>query len=153
MECQIKRIYLGLPDELKEKVFRVGRVYRTNPLSHIEGGIDVVIDYCEGLPKLYDWVKDSTSYVFKILRNQIVSDINKIEVSNENEETAGFIDCSYGRSLAENILIIKRIISAIYFRQFNRDNFSRIPFVKVWDNQYSENTPWHAIQNVNLHNS
>ncbi|MES3629446.1 MAG: hypothetical protein PPP56_04695 [Longimonas sp.] len=48
MENGNERVYIGLPDRLVEDVFWVGRTYRTNSLSHIEGGSDIIVEHQDG---------------------------------------------------------------------------------------------------------
>ena len=63
MENQIEKIYIGLPEDLKDKVFWVARPYRTNLLSHIEGGTDVIMEYHNGDVLGYDWIKEPFQYI------------------------------------------------------------------------------------------
>ncbi len=58
-----ERVYIGLPLRLAHVVLWVDRTYRTNPLSHIPGGYDVVVEYHDGRALGYDWIKMPWAYI------------------------------------------------------------------------------------------
>ncbi len=53
----------GLPDDLKKIVRPCPRKSRTNPLSHVPGGSDVVVAYSHGDAIWYDWIKRVPAYI------------------------------------------------------------------------------------------
>jgi hypothetical protein len=53
----------GLPNSLKSIVRSCPRESRKNPLSHQEGGSDVVVAYSLGDAILYDWIKNVVLYI------------------------------------------------------------------------------------------
>lgn len=63
MPSGIVRVYIGLPPELRGRVYWVERERRKNPLSHQPGGSDVVVEYGDGRVFGYDWVKSTAPYV------------------------------------------------------------------------------------------
>ena len=65
----LKKIYLGLPFEFKDKVLWIADNYRTNPLSHQPGGNDIVIEYTNGKIYAYDRIKSPSPYINKIVIN------------------------------------------------------------------------------------
>jgi hypothetical protein len=121
MESEIKRIYIGLPQALINKVFWVARPYRTNPLSHIEGGIDIVMEYRNGKVLGYDWIKCSTSYIYAIF-GETVDNYNDDNDFEDSKDDKCFASTAHGKSLESNIRILKSIISAIYIRKFETYN-------------------------------
>lgn len=63
---RIKNVYNGIPGALVDEIMWVQRKYRTNRLSHIEGGSDVVVEYHEGDVFGYDWIKRPSEYIKSI---------------------------------------------------------------------------------------
>lgn len=58
-----ERVYIGLPLYLADIILWVDRQYRTNPLSYIPGGYDVVVEYHDGRALGYDWIKKPWAYI------------------------------------------------------------------------------------------
>ena len=56
------KVYNGLPDDFINKIFWPDRDYRTNPLSHIPGGSDLIIEYTDEKIIGYDWIKFPDRY-------------------------------------------------------------------------------------------
>lgn len=129
----IKRIYKGLPEDLIEKVFWVGRKFRTNPLSHIEGGTDVVVEYHNDDVYGYDWIKDSESYVKAILFRKY----KEIQVINVDEQLS----------------FLKKKVKSIYGRSYDKSNYSNVPFEQVWNHEASNVLPWKALEKFGSNNS
>jgi hypothetical protein len=59
----IRRVYIGLPSHLADVVFWVEREGRRNPLSHVEGGSDIVVEFRNGEVRGYDWIKSAYAYI------------------------------------------------------------------------------------------
>lgn len=62
----IRRVYINLPKHLADRVFWPARKYRKNALSHIEGGVDVVVEFHDGRVLGYDWIKSTYAYISEI---------------------------------------------------------------------------------------
>ncbi|MEM7590932.1 MAG: hypothetical protein AAF383_05335 [Cyanobacteria bacterium P01_A01_bin.83] len=62
-----KDFYAGLPEDLVNRVLWVERDIRTNYLSHILGGTNLVIEYRDGRVLGYDWIKRPSLYVAKAI--------------------------------------------------------------------------------------
>ncbi|GEO08324.1 hypothetical protein [Segetibacter aerophilus] len=60
---EIKNVYLGLPFDFVEKVYWIDDEFRTNALSHEEGGFDIVVEYHTGEIFGYNRVKIPAKYV------------------------------------------------------------------------------------------
>ena len=73
---EIKNIYIGLPNDLVEKIYIVNEEYRTNPLSKIKGGLDIVIEYLGGSALLYNNIKNPYKYIKKVILTHPVN-LNK----------------------------------------------------------------------------
>jgi hypothetical protein len=144
MENQLQRIFIGLPDELKEKVFRVGRQYRTSHLSHEEGGADIVVDRINQIPLLYDWVKFTSSYILTILRNEAMKEVDIDKLLAEAGDRF-VIKSSMGISIEEAEEILKTKFSAIWARNFTKENFNNVPFELVWDKETSKEGIFQAV--------
>jgi len=122
----IKRIYLGLPDNLKQKVFWVQRDYRKNPLSFIPNGADIIVEYQNGQVFGYDWIKDSSDYVRKIIFDHF-----------ENGNFS-FKQLSQEKKL-ENI---KNTFSKLYVRIYHETEFETEEFTEIWNNEIDILFPW-----------
>ena len=126
----LKRVYRGLPQSLANVVLWVAREYRTNHLSHIEGGCDVVVEYHNNEVFGYDWIKKPSSYIKVIWLNnvtQVHDDFEKWAIRDQLEE-------------------IKNEIKSIYARKYKREDFDKIPFKKIWDSETSNNLPWEKLK-------
>lgn len=51
---------------MTKKTFSVNPQYRTNPLSHIEGGVTVIVEHADGSSLSYDNVKNPRAYIAHI---------------------------------------------------------------------------------------
>lgn len=72
MSTKIKRIYLGIPEKLIDQILWVSRNYRTNHLSHIGGGGDIIVEYHKKNKVLgYDLIKYPSRYIYKIFIREL----------------------------------------------------------------------------------
>lgn len=69
MLTEIKQVYIGLPPHLKNTIFWVARRYQTNPLSHEDGGCDIVVEYHTKKALGYHYVKYPDNYIDAIFEN------------------------------------------------------------------------------------
>lgn len=51
---------------MTKKTFSVNPQYRTNPLSHTEGGVTVIVEHVDGSSLSYDNVKNPRAYIAHI---------------------------------------------------------------------------------------
>ena len=127
---EIKKIYLGLPQEMRTRVFWVGRKFRTNLLSHQPGGGDIIVEYHSGKIFGYDWIKYPSRYVLNIFNRHF-------KKNNENFET-----------FKENIQlgIIKKEVSRIFARVYEKDEFETVNFEEVWNSEIDKKLPWDKLK-------
>jgi hypothetical protein len=125
---EIRKIFIGIPQRIKDEVFWVGKDYRINPLS-FEGHIfDIIIEYFNGDILGYDSIKYPHSYVLKTISN-MKQGVN-IEVLNEDEQ----------------LLYVKEKIKGIYSKNYE-DSFTKenADFQLMWDyNSYD--LPWEVLE-------
>lgn len=126
----IKKIYLGLPQDMRTRVFWVGRKFRTNLLSHQPGGGDIIVEYHSGKIFGYDWIKYPSRYVLNIFNRHF-------KKNNENFET-----------FKENIQlgIIKKEVSRIFARVYEKDEFETVNFEEVWNSEIDKKLPWDKLK-------
>lgn len=132
MDNRIKTIYIGLPEHLQQRVYRVERMFRKNELSHTPGGSDVVVEYHSGKVFLYDWIKYPSEYIMTIFSDNFFED-----------ETA-FRLCDRECQLE----IARREISTIHARKYSAEHRNETPFKKAWDFR-AEVLPWEALIDFN----
>lgn len=97
-------------------VLWVAREYRTNPLSHEEGGSDVVVEYHSDEVFGYDWIKFPSKYVSAIFYKRIDVDKEDFEVYDEDEQ----------------LTTIKDEIKSIYARKWSSmEDHDKVPFEEV----------------------
>lgn len=128
---EAERVYIGLPEHLVHLVLWVKRKYRTNPLSHIPGGSDVVVEYHNEQALGYDWIKKPSVYIRTFF--------------------AGIIE--YGsdefKRLDKKIQleIAKDKIARFYTRKYNdEDEYSTVAFVEVWNSETANEMPWESLE-------
>ena len=109
---KIKKVYIGIPKELKSEIFWVSREFRKNELSFKIGGTDVIVEYTNKKVFGYDWVKYPGRYVKKIFDKEFLSQSNMSELE-----------------------FIKQHISRIFARKYDADKYEIEPFVEVWNNK------------------
>lgn len=66
----------------KKSEYRVQDSYRTNSLSHVEGGVEVKVYYKSGEVRIYDKVKRPKSYIKSIVPHIRVEEICRIDVGD-----------------------------------------------------------------------
>lgn len=144
MENVIKKVYDGLPEKLRSNVFWVADKYRTNELSHIPGGTEVVVEYHNGDVFGYDCIKFSSSYIFAIFRG-VVENALENDDDDKGIDDVHVIDCSYGKSLESNIKIIKGTLSSIYIVKYLENTKEIIAYEKIWDSETSMDDPYGTV--------
>jgi hypothetical protein len=122
---KIERIYLGLPADFKKKIFFVGRKFRTNKLSHLPGGVGIVVEYHSGKVLGYDWVKYPISYVNKIF----IKYFHKLNKDFEILERTLQLD------------LIKTEISRLFARFYDENNFETAEYEEVWNSKLDMEMP------------
>lgn len=131
----IKHVYVGLPEHLIDAVLWVGRKFRTNPLSHIEGGSDVVVEYHDGSAYGYDWVKMPSSYI-----RSFFSEV--IRYAGEDFEEL---------SEAEQLELAKSEISRLYARKYEGpEAYSSERFEEIWNAATSTEMPWERLKDFDF---
>ena len=130
MEREIKWIYIGLPDELKNIVLWVADEFRINPLSLKPGGSDVVVEYHDGNVFGYDRIKDPASYIRAIFAKKIILEIQNFEELSESLQMD----------------IVKSKVHRIYARDYKDENdFKNVPFKEIWNSSTSKELPWTVL--------
>jgi hypothetical protein len=127
----LKNIYIGLPEHLAPLVLWVGREYRTNRLSHIPGGSDVVVEYHDERVFGYDWIKSPPNYIRAIIAELV--DYSPRAFKKLDEE--------------RQIEITKRKISRVFTRKYEDENErSIVPFTEIWNSETSDEMPWQSLE-------
>lgn len=125
MHEEPKRVYIGLPEHITHRVLWVGSEYRTNHLSRIPGGSDVVVEYHDGQVSGYDWIKRPSNYIRTFF--------------------AGIVE--YGLDEKSQIQIVKLKIATVFARKYkNEDEYSTSAFVEVWNSETSNEVPWKSLE-------
>jgi len=129
---ELKRVYVGLPEHLAHFVLWVDPKYRPNPLSHIPGGSDVIVEYQDGRVFGYDWVKIPSAYVKSFFGEIVEYGSNEFRELNEKSQ----------------LQIAKQKLARVYARQYrNEDEYLTATFTEVWSSETSNEMPWKALQN------
>ena len=127
----VKHVYIGLPNELKDRILWVGRKYRTNRLSHVKGGADVIVEYGNGVVLGYDWVKRPSGYVYTAFADQVGLPIWDLRKMSKNDQLG----------------LARDKIDRLYARRYSGpDDFSTAAFVEVWDSRTSNSLPWEVLE-------
>lgn len=125
---RLKEVYLGLPIHLADRVLWVARRTRTNPLSHIPGGSDVVVEYHDGSVFGYDWIKLPSVYIYTIFCNAMGYEFKHLGEKSQVE-------------------IARDKITKIFAREYNnQDERSNVPFEEVWNSAFSKDSPWKSLK-------
>jgi cold shock CspA family protein len=128
---ELSNIYVGLPEHLSHCVLWVAREYRSNTLSHIPGGSDVVVEYHDGKALGYDWIKKPSAYIRTFFAGIIEYAPDVFEALNEQQK----------------IEITKNKISRLFARKYkNSDKRSQASFVEVWNSETSNEMPWKSLE-------
>lgn len=135
MSMEESKVYVGLPDHLVEEVLWVAREYRTNPLSHIEGGCDVVVEYQDGSAYGYDWIKKPSRYIRSFFTGII-------EYESDDFEQLG---------KKRQLKIARESISRLYARKYHdATTYNTAGFKVVWDASTAEEMPWKCLEEFDL---
>lgn len=134
MNRSIKKVYLGLPSYLVSKVLWVNREFRTNHLSHIHGGADVIVEYHDGSVLGYDWIKMPSKYINSFWYEHFVEIFPDFDQWNENQQ----------------LVEIKKKVKSIFARKFSESDYETVPFSEVWNCKNSKNTPWNALESYDF---
>jgi cold shock CspA family protein len=129
-------VYVGLPEHLADCVLWVAREYRSNPLSHIPGGSDVVVECHNNKAFGYDWIKRPSAYIKTFFAGIVEYESSVFEDLNEQQK----------------INIAKQKISRIFARKYkNPDERSQARFFEVWNSDTSDEMPWKSLENFESH--
>ena len=127
----IERVYIGLPERLVPIVLWVDRKYRTNHLSHIPGGSDVVVEYHDGRVLGYDWIKKPSVYIRTFFAGLVEYGSDEFKTLDKNMQ----------------LQIAKNKIARLYAREYNDDEeYSTTGFEVAWNSETSEEMPWKSLE-------
>lgn len=124
-----EKYYDGLPEDLIDSVFWVGREFRIHPLSDIQGGHNMIIEYHDGRILEYDWVHFPNAYIRKIVCGLLRCNLN--EFNNLSAETI------------MDILSVNH--HRIFINQYRKDSSSKL-FREVWNSEIFD-----SIRNILKH--
>lgn len=128
---EIKRIFIGLPNDIIGKILWIADNYRINPLSRTPGGNDVVIEYTNGKIYAYDRVKFPSLY------------INKIFITYISDQYSSFENLER----IKQIEIVKTEVKRLFVRNYNSNvGYETNSFEEVWDSSESNNLPWESLK-------
>jgi hypothetical protein len=126
-----ERVYIGLPLSLADVVRWVERKYRTNPLSHIPGGYDVVVEYHDESAWGYDWIKDPWAYIRTFFAGLV--EYGSDEFNGLDETT--------------QMEIAKNKIRGIHVKKYkDEEERSIAAFEEVWNSETANEMPWNALK-------
>jgi hypothetical protein len=135
---ELKKIYIGLPSEFKDKVLWIADNYRTNPLSHQPGGNDVIIEYTNGKIYAYDRIKLPSLYINKIVVNYFIKKSLSLNDLDKDEQ----------------VRIVKSEVRRLFARNYiDQDDYKTSAFEEIWDNQKSYDLPWESLKEFENRNS
>ena len=138
MKRAIKKIHLGLPQDLIKKILWVDTDYRTNPLSHSPGGSDVIVEYHAGMVLGYDRIKFPGSYISTIITN------------NSNFQPDYSDEFHNSNHLASIKLLLYRIFARKYRDEYEYFN---VPFKEIWNSNSSNELPWEELKKFDINYS
>ncbi|QFS49788.1 hypothetical protein [Nostoc sphaeroides] len=126
-----ERVYIGLPQRLAHLILWVDRRYRTNILSHIPGGSDVVVEYHDGRVLGYDWIKMPWVYIRTFFAGIVEYGSDEFNRLDKNMQ----------------LQIAKNKIATLYARKYKDDEeYSTARFEKAWDSETSNEMPWKSLE-------
>ncbi len=121
------KVYIGLPEHLIDNTLWVVRELRINPLSHIEGGSDVVIEYQNLSSYGYDWIKYPSRYINEIFRNYF-----------ETFHIVNLTDFTQDQQLKK----FKEVVFKIFARKYdNIHGYENQPFEEIWNSETATQIP------------
>lgn len=120
---KIKRIYIGVPEELRSKVFWVERGYRVNELSFVLGGSDIIVEYQSGKVYGYDWVKYPGRYLNAVFERDFFKGV-------KDEDR-----------LAE----LRKHVRRIFIRKYDGLTIHSEGFSEVWNESSSRALPFELL--------
>lgn len=144
MKNEINRIYVGIPEEIRDRIIWDEDPFRTNPLSLEEGGGDVVIEHKNGKVLGYDKIKDAGAYIDKIFVDELFKHINDEDskVIEEELEEPIVIESRYSK---EAEVFSRKYIKQVFARQYKMKDYETVSFEKIWDSETSIDDPWTAV--------
>ncbi len=119
---------LGLLNNFKSEIQWVPTKYQTNPLSHINGGYDVVIEYRSNKILGYKRIKSPSLYISAIFYELINMDKEDFECYDEQKQLSK----------------IKNEIKAIYVR--SSTDADELPFQVIWYFKFAKVVPWEVLE-------
>ena len=126
-----EHVCIGLPEHLACLVLWVARKYRTNPLSHIPGRSDVVVEYHDERTFGYDWIKKPSVYIsafFAGIVEYASDDFKKLDEQRQIE-------------------VAKRKIARVFARKYKDESeYSTASFIEVWNSETSDEMPWKSLE-------
>lgn len=129
MSKEIKNIYLGLPNNLKQAVRWVQDKYRKSTLSLISGGSDIIVEYKDSKVYGYDKIKFPSKYIKSILLNTLFSNMKDFEK----------------RGIEEQLKLVREEIATVYIKERLSENTNKNKFERIWDSK-SKRLPWKELE-------
>jgi cold shock CspA family protein len=127
---EIKEVYVGLPAHLADIVFWVAMKFQTNPLSHIPGGSDVVVEYHDGKVWGYNRIKKPSAYIKTFF-----------------PESVDYTDTHFNQLSESNQLrIAKQKIARVFARKYSESSYLTATFGEVWNSKTSNEMPWKSLE-------
>jgi hypothetical protein len=127
---KIKRVYLGLPKHLKNKVLWVSPEFRTNSLSHEPGGSDIVVEYHDQNVYGYDRIKMPSRYVQTFWAQGIYRIHENFNNLNDNDQ----------------LDVIRQKVKSLYARKYSENNYEVEEFKEIWNHKSSVISPLEILK-------
>jgi hypothetical protein len=121
----IKRVYIGIPEDLRNLNLWGVRENRKNYLSHIPRGNDAVVEYHNKNVFGYDWIKFPSRYVNAIWDENKSKSHKDYRYFNENRQPT----------------IIRQHISRIFAKSYEKSNYNTEPYKGIWNSKTSIKLP------------
>ncbi len=121
-------VNLGLSRNFKPEIQWVATKFQTNPLSHIKGGYDVVVEYRSNKILGYKRIKFPSLYISAIFYELINMDKEDFECYDEQKQLSK----------------IKNEIKAIYVR--SSTDADELPFKVIWYFKFAKVVPWEVLE-------
>jgi hypothetical protein len=126
------RVYINIPEHLANVIFWVALPFRTNPLSAIPGGYDVIVEYHSGRALGYNWVKYPWSYIEKFFDGIIEYGLNDFKSLDEENQF---------RIVTNKIT---RFYASKHYR--NEEERTKVNYIEVWNFETSNEMPWESLE-------